>query len=298
MDVATVVGLVIAVISLLVAVIIGGCQIKQNNRMAAFEKRQDARDEKRYNDETYAKVTRFIQKYSVGGYEAEIYLLPLCIAAYQYNPVYPYRREIYREFCGLSEDVQHSILARCNIDIPCHKSNRYFSECFDKLQKEIKAYCPDDKSLFYDGGKYLERALLHHGKNEIPDVQCAIDEEQRKLLDSPVGKISKTLSHEDMDYKTHIQNLLAYEADKQPISRLANEPTSLGIPVEADEILICYLCCVIAEYVPCYLNKNQEIYENVCDYNGIRYMEDAFLTALHSITIYGPNCSKGDDSNV
>lgn len=54
MDVATVVGLVIAVISLLVAVIIGGCQIKQSNRMEAFEKRQDERDEKRHNDEIYA----------------------------------------------------------------------------------------------------------------------------------------------------------------------------------------------------------------------------------------------------
>ena len=39
MDVATAVGLVIAVISLIVAIIIGRCQIKQNNRMAAFEKR-------------------------------------------------------------------------------------------------------------------------------------------------------------------------------------------------------------------------------------------------------------------
>ena len=36
MDVATAVGLVIAVISLIVAIIIGRCQIKQNNRMAAF----------------------------------------------------------------------------------------------------------------------------------------------------------------------------------------------------------------------------------------------------------------------
>lgn len=300
MDVATFVGLVIAVISLLVAVIIGGCQIKQSNRMEAFEKRQDEREEKRHNDEIYAEATRFIQKYNVGGYEAEIYLLPLCIAAYQYNPVYPYRREIYREFCGLPEDVQKSVLARYNIDIPCNKSNHYFSECLDKLEEEIKEYCPNDDNLFYGNGKYLKLALLQHGESEVPNVQCAIDNEQRELLESPIGKTSRSLSRKDMDYETHITNLLAYEADKQPISRLANEPTSLGIPIEAKEILICHLCCVIAEYVPCYLNKNHEIYENtgyVCDYNGIRYMEDAFLTALHSITIYGPNCSKGDDSN-
>lgn len=191
----------------------------------------------------------------------------------------------------MPEDVQKSILARCDIDIPCNKSNHYFSECLDKLEEEIKEYCPDDESLFYHGGKYLEWALLHHGENEVPNVQCAINNEQREQLESLIVKTSKSLSCKDMDYETHITNLLAYEADKQPISRLANEPTSLGIPVEADEILICYLCCIIAEYVPCYLNKNQKIYENtgyVCDYNGIRYMEDVFLTALHSITIHGP----------
>lgn len=289
---ATIISLVVAIISLLVAVIIGGCQIAQSKRMEAFEKRQDERDEKRHNNEIYAETTRFIQKYNVGGYEAEIYLLPLCIAAYQYNPTYPYRREIYREFCGLPEDVQKSILTRCNIDIPCDKSERYFSECLDKLQKEIKEYCPDDESPFYDGGKYLKRALLHHGEKELPNVRCAIDKEQRKLLNSPVGKISKSLSHEDMDYETHITNLLAYEADKQPIAKLLKESTSLGIPVVDDEILICYLCCIIAKYIPCYLNKNQEIYKNtgyVCDYNGIWYMEDAFLNALHSITVYGIN---------
>ena len=92
--------LLIASASFVVAIILGICQVCQANRVEAFERRLNDRDEKRYKDLVYSQATQFIQKYSVGEQEAEIHLLPLCIAAYKYNLVYPYRREIYREFCG------------------------------------------------------------------------------------------------------------------------------------------------------------------------------------------------------
>ena len=290
--------LFISLISLAVAVIIGIIQVKQSNRMEAFEKRQDARDEKRHNDVIYAEATRFIQKYSEDGYEADIFLLPLCIAAYQYNPTYPYRREIYREFCRLPEDIQKAILIRCNIDIPCYKNDQYYNSCLEKLKNEIESYCQNDKDLFYDNGKYLEKSLLNHGKKEVPNIRCAIDTKEQELLDSPIVKGSTYANNKDMDYEKHITNLLAYEANKQPLARLLHEKTSLGIPANDDEILICYLCCVIAEYIPSCRSQNQTLYENtgfVYDYNGQWYMEDMFLKALHSITVYGiPTDAKGD----
>lgn len=94
--------LIVALISLTVAIALGICQVCQANRVEAFERRLNDRDEKRYKDLVYSQATQFIQKYSVGEQEAEIHLLPLCIAAYKHNLVYPYRREIYREFCGLT----------------------------------------------------------------------------------------------------------------------------------------------------------------------------------------------------
>lgn len=149
---ATMVGLVIAVISLFVAVIIGGCQIKQNNRMAAFEKRQDERDEKRHNDEIYAEVTRFIQKYSVGGYEAEIYLLPLCITAYQYNPVYPYRREIYREFCGLPEECRNLFSLAVTLIFLAIKVITIFRNVLTNCKKKLKSIVQLIKVCFMMAG--------------------------------------------------------------------------------------------------------------------------------------------------
>ncbi len=275
------------IITLVVTLGIGACQIYQGYRMAKFEERQDKRDEKRRDDEIYAEATRFIQKYTVGCHKAEIYLLPLCIVAYKYNPIFPYSREIYREFCGLSEDVQNFILTRFNIDIPCNKSSHYFSDCLDELRNAIKEYCPGDKDIFYDNGKYLKRALFNYGEKEITDIQCAIDEIEQEQLDHSIVTNSILASNNSMEYETHITNLLAFSADTKPISRLVEEPTSLGTPID-NEFLMCYLCCVVAKYIPCYLNKNQKNYKytgNVTDYTGTMYMEDEFLLALHSITI-------------
>ena len=281
-----------SIISLIVAVIIGFLQIQQGKRMEAFEKRQDERDERRRKDEIYAEATRFIQKYNKSGHESEIYLLPLCIAAYKYDPIYSYRREIYREFCGLPEEVQNSVLQRYNIDIPCSSGDNYFQTCLDKLHEEIKEYCPGDNNLFYENGKYLEFALKNHGEKEIPNIRCKIDEREQEALNHQIGANSKSSGRNDMDFKEYITNLLAYEADKQPISKLATEKTNLGEPLKANEIVTCYLCCIIAEYVPCFLYKRQKLYKNTgdeCDYTGTRYMEDAFLNALHSITVHGTN---------
>lgn len=62
---------------LIVAIALGICQVCQANRVEAFERR--------YKDLVYSQATQFIQKYSVGEQEAEIHLLPLCIAAYPYK---------------------------------------------------------------------------------------------------------------------------------------------------------------------------------------------------------------------
>lgn len=143
--------LLVALISLAVAVILGVCQVRQANRVEVFERRLDMRDEKRYKDLVYSQAIQFIQKYSVGKPEAEIYLLPLCIAAYKYNPIYPYRREIYREFCELTDDVRTEILHRCKVDIPCIRVERYYVNCLRTLIESIRIYCPENSNIFWAG---------------------------------------------------------------------------------------------------------------------------------------------------
>lgn len=58
-------------ISLTVAIALGICQVCQANRVEAFERRLNDRDEKRYKDLVYSQATQFIQKYSVGENSAD-----------------------------------------------------------------------------------------------------------------------------------------------------------------------------------------------------------------------------------
>lgn len=276
----------VAVVTLIATVVIGTMQIRQNRKMDKQSQKIDERDEQRRYDRIYADATKFILKHSSPEHDAEIYLLPLCVMAYKYNPIYPYRREMYREFCSLTEETQNCILRRQNINIKSSKCDNFYIEMIRALKSDINKNYPKDHDLYYENGKYFENALLHHGNKEVINIKCNAD---RYYIDS----LNMTPNHLDkntMDYENHITNLLAYEKDDKPIERLIHEDTSIGVPVNDDEILISYLSCIIAKYVPCYSHSyNNCKYENVdrtVDFRGTKYMEDLFLDALLKIYMY------------
>ena len=283
------VSLSIAILSVVVAAIVGFGQIRIAKKMDEFEKRQDERDEKRRNDEIYAEATHFIQKYNKNDHNAEIYLLPLCVAAYKYNPAYPYHREIYREFCSLTEDAQSMILERSNLSLSCNKMASYYDNLLKTYEKVQNSYCIEDTNIFYDNGKYFERALLHHGTTPVPELKCAIDEEQQHINESPFLKASKTGTQSTMDFHEHITNELAYHATDKPIKKLFAEQTNMGSAQNDSELITSSLCCVVAKYVSIYANKNDDEKSNIgCpeDYQGELFMEDMFLDALHTMENY------------
>lgn len=219
-----------------------------------------------------------IQKYSSEGYDSEILLLPYCVSAYKYNLTYLYRRKIYREFCAMTEEVQNEVLKRQGIDLRSFRCNDYYDRLLRNLKDIIKAKSPGDLDIFYDNGKYLERALIHHGAKEVPNVRCAVDVDEKVIYDSS----------SEMDYAEYVTDLLTHHADENPIKTLWYEPTSMGSPYLADEILVSYLCCVIARYVALY-SEHESICENdgcALDYNGIMFMEDEFLRALHELDLH------------
>lgn len=275
---------VFAIISIIVAIVIGGGQIYIAKRVRDFEARQDARDEKRRTEQIYAESTQFIQKYSKDNHKSEIYLLPLCVVAYKYNPVYPYRREMYREFCVLTEEVQNEILKRCDIDIKSKRSDNYYSNMLAQIIHTIDTCYSDDAKgqFFYDNGKYFERALRHHGNELVSDnLRCEVDEDEQMVWQSPVGVL---LRDDDgkMNFAEHLINLFAYHKDEQPLTSL------LEFFRQSDEIIASYICCRIAIVTALhnYTPSNGVKIGYVCDYNGQRYMEDLFLDALHTVEYY------------
>ena len=276
----------VAIVTLVATIVIGKMQIKQNCKMDEQSKKIDKREEQRRNAIIYADATRFILKYSSPEHAPEIYLLPLCVIAYKYNSIYPYRREIYREFCSLTEETQNCILKRQNIDIESSKYDSFYDDMLNVLILDIKNNYPNDRDLYYENGKYFERALIYHGNKKAINIKCNAD----KYYIDALNTTQNTADENVMDYESHITNLLAYEKANKPIGRLMYEYTSIGTPINDDEILISYLACIIAKYVAVYSNSNDNcIYKNVGyveDFHGIKYMEDLFLDALLNIYIY------------
>ena len=166
---------ILSIIDIAITVVVGVGQFCISKRMKDFETRQDNRDERRRQDEVYAAATKFIQKYSDSGYESDIFLLPCCVTAYKYNPIYPYRRDIYREFCSLTEEVQNEILKRRKLNLKSNKITNYYKNLLDIVLDTIKINYPGNRDIFYEGGKYFHRALLNSGTKPIPEIRCDLD---------------------------------------------------------------------------------------------------------------------------
>lgn len=284
--VVSIVSAFVALVTLLATVIIGILQIKQNRKMDEQSKKIDEREEQRRNERIYADATKFILKYSSLEHEKEIYLLPLCAMAYKYNPIYPYRREMYREFCSLTEEIQNCILKRQNIDIKSSKYDNFYNTMLDVLKSDIAKNYPNDSELYYDNGKYFENALQYHGNKKVINIKCDADKYYTESLHLMPNHFDKN----SMDYERHIQYLLKNEKDDKPIARLMKEDTSIGVPVDDDEFLISYLSCIIAKYVSRYSHSYDDFKDEIVKctdrFEGTKYMEDLFLDALLNIYIW------------
>lgn len=281
-----IIALAISITGIIVAFIVGICQIYLSKKMKDFEMRQDTRDELRRQDEIYAKATHFIQKYSKNNRESEILLLPFCVSAYKYNPTFPYHRKIYREFCSLTKEVQNEILKRQEINLLSVKCKDFYSDILHVILKNNKICYPNDSDehLFYDDAKYLHRAIVSHGTESIPDnLRCPIDADEALVRQQCPKLNAMKAKINDMPFKEHLSNLLDYHKDETPLSAL------LPYFQSNSETIASYICCLIAKHTAIYNgipNKTNESHEYPYDYIGQLYMEDLFLDVLYSVENY------------
>jgi len=164
--ICSIIGIIIAGISLAVSIIIFKSQRKLENSI-------NERDEKRYNSQVEADANKFIQKYNVND---EIQLLALCVIAKKYDSTFPYRRQIYKDFCCLNDEVQREVLRKMDIDLRLMNLERknFFEHCLDLLKDDLKKYYPDYQSFyddhFYDGAKYFYRSLKNYKNEKVPEL--------------------------------------------------------------------------------------------------------------------------------
>lgn len=258
MSISDLVSIICTVISLGVTIWIAVMQKKQSNRMEEFEKRQDERDEKRYYDNLQSQATSFISKYY-----RDKGLMPLCAIATMYDSSFPYDRKMYREYCCFSKEVQNEILKLCRLDLSVTDVNIY-KICLEELNSLIKRYLPNDKNIFYDNGKYLERSL---------------------------SRYSKEFVNPENDYQKHIPDILSSTFDdthknNKPIQQLIEYYDFGG----CNEIEACQIATLTAKYIAIYGREDSVTDKNFGypnDFLEESYltMEDLFLSTLFELYI-------------
>ena len=107
------------------------------------------------------------------------------------------------------------------MDLRVSESNIY-EKCLAAIESVLSEHFPDDKSVFYDGGKYFARSIEYYADKSIP--------------------------HQEFGYQNHITDVLANafnsnDKKETPIQQLAVE-YDFG---SCKEIEACQLVTVIAE---------------------------------------------------
>lgn len=277
------ISIICASVSLVVTIVIAVLQIRQSSNMNKFERRQDERDEQRHAESVRAQAVSFISRfYSDRG------LIPLCAIAAMYNDLFYYSREMYREFCCMTREVQNCILKYCNLDLRVREINGLFGKCINALENVLYEKFPDDESPFYDGGKYVLRSLEYYGSELIPVKginYCRTD---------PDGKVTKfyfSESNMSFSYEQCIKDVLGRafdgEGTQQPLSRLEH----MYDFCQVNDIEACQFATVLAEQIAIYCSRGS----NSDKYYGfpgcyaeetIDTMEDLFLRSLFYMYVY------------
>lgn len=295
------------------AIAIAVFQYKQTSDMNDFTRRQDVRDEKRYHQQIHSHAIMFLKD---GKHVDDRQLLPLCVIADTYSPVHPYRRDIYKDYCCLPDDVKDEVLAINNITFRKELINypagkQFYELCLNALLCAYKRYLPNEKNLdnvtmFYEGGKYLYYAM-DYGKERVPDYFTDIDREHKRFKVSSFGRAFEQRDY--MGLKDHITNELAYYHDEQPVSDLtvcpvwtATNPNRVNFGT-GDILLACYEANIVAQYIAIFyansLYQSHTENEDGCndyyigDYNEQLYFEDLFLETLFELF---DNLVKGQDT--
>lgn len=282
MSVSDWISIICAGVSLFVTIIIAILQFWQSSRMNKFELRQDERDEQRHAESVKAQAVSFVSKYY-----SDRGLIPLCAIAAMHNDLFYYSREMYREFCCLTLEVQNRILEYCRLDLRVKEDNRLFYRCISEVEKVLREHFPDDESPFYDGGKYVLRSLESYGGELIP-VECI--DYRPAYMDSKVGKIFSPGFDGTSPYESCITDVLdaAFRGEdtQQPVAKLEQMYGFCGV----SEIEACQFATVLAEYIAIYGSKDDNLdkdYGSPGGYAGetIDTMEDLFLLSVFEMYI-------------
>lgn len=271
------ISIICASVSLIATIVIAGLQLWQSRRMEKFERRQDKRDERRHAESVKSQAVSFISKH----YESRG-LISLCAMAAMHNDLYYYSREMYREFCCMTLEVQNCILEYCKLDLRVVETEDFFGKCIESLEDVLHTHFPSDESPFYDGGKYVLRSLEYYGSKKIPIERINY---RPSYMDGSLGKSLSAKFDGTSSYESCIIDVLHKsfqdEGSEYPISDLEREYGFRG----SSGIEACQFATTLAQYVAIYGSRSIDSgkeYGAPGGYAGetIDTMEDLFLLSV------------------
>ena len=269
MDISDWISIGVAFITLVATIVIGRFQICQNKRLSDFEHRQDKRDETRHAASVKSQAVSFISKnYSNRG------LIPLCAIAAMHNDLYYYSREMYREFCCMTMEVQNCILEYCKLDLRVIEESNIFKRCTNEVEKVFNDILPqEDDSPFYDNFKYISNSLDNFGSSKIPTDSINIDNKFSNCL------LGDTVPY----YHYYIDEFLSASFSGDNYRQTISELEEIYSFKTSKEIEACQFVTTLAMRVAIYGGKdNGKRYGCPGSYDGenIDNMEDLFLLSL------------------
>lgn len=293
MSVSDGINIICAVVTLITTIIIAELQFRQGQRMEEFEKRQDKRDEKRHAEEVKSRAVSFISKHY-----SDRALIPLCAIAAMHNELFYYSREMYREYCCCTAEVQNRILEYQELDLRVADIPNFFDKCVAELRCIMKTYFPKDQDvLFYDNGKYLLYSLTKYAAELVPlkDTPFPYTPSYVCEAEHRTGQLAQFIRDTTSKdtyclYNTPIDDILKIafkdkNKNAQPIKELKDRYDFKYI----DEIEACQFVTTLAKELAIYTkdpNLNKE-YGAPYDYTECNKdavsMEDLFLLTLFEI---------------
>lgn len=268
--------------SFLATIIIATIQWYQNKKI-------DERDEKRSKDRIYAQATQFIQKYNIKGNESDILLLPLCTMAYKYNSIYPYRREIYREFCVLTEEVQNCILERQKVAIRSEKENDFYQNIENSVRDFIeKEYNQNTKNGYnreifdYEDYENIPKAFFEYGNMEITAIRnegeiahCILPEN----IDGITRECNEFSKHSEDGHEYQKKRLQTFMLMIKYMFRLKNDPVAKKIAEKEENDFTDIIRVISSNF------GRHDVYSNLDQFKGQRHVEDLFLEMLYNVYV-------------
>ena len=288
-SIVSVISLIASIVSLIVAIYYAREQIKLSKNMDSYQRGVDLENKRFLKNEIESKAISFINKYQVSDkYKSDILLINLCVMALKYDRTFYYRREIYREFCSLSKDVQLEILRRVGSELDCNEDPDFYKNNLNlaiKYESEFRNKYNDDENvnIFYQNGKYLERALTELGSERLEDIYWEPSKDDKFLYE----KWGLNISDRRL-LASHVSDVLCYDNQPydQPLQHLYhNCQTNEGSANMCDNYLWYYMSCWVSKLLSIgkfneSLNTGTYYYE---DYRGDKHFEDLFLEAMFDL---------------